>query len=198
MRLTRTTAPDDYPVEWETAKDHLNLNDETERNYVEHLIEAATGIAETVTNRALMTQTWTLYQDAVPPGSELILPYPPLQSVTSIKYKDVDGNEQTFSAAEYDVDTVSEPGRIALVESTSGWPSVQSSTINVFYVEYDAGYTSIDKVPSEIKHAILMMVAHLYEHREDVADVGHGLINVLRIPQGSEWLLFPYRVQIIG
>lgn len=200
MKTQRTVAPTHRPVTYEEAKEHLKLLDDSEKQYVENLVAVATSMAEEYCNRSLMTQTLVMYQDVIPESTELFLPYAPLQSVTSIKYKDTDGDEQTFSSAQYTVDTVAEPGRVVLVPNSTGWPSTQSGGINTFYVTFIAGYTSADLVPIGIKQAILLWVHHWYSHREDVSTISPmmGQSDFKQMPKAASFLLFPHRVPTFG
>ena len=78
--------------------------------------------------RALVTQTWELVINTFP-THEIKMPLPPLQSVTSVKYDDGEGVEQTLSTSLYTVDTASEPGWIVPPIGT-GWPTSIFDGIN--------------------------------------------------------------------
>lgn len=56
-------------------------------------------------------------------------------------------------------------------------------------VRYRAGYAA-DAVPAPIRHAILLMVGHLYENRMAVTAATH----IGAMPLGVDALLSPYRV----
>ena len=45
-------------------------------------------------------------------------------------------------------------------------------------------------VNDTIKSAVLLIVGHLYAHREDVV----AGVSVAKLPNGAEWLLAPYKV----
>ena len=45
-------------------------------------------------------------------------------------------------------------------------------------------------VNDQIKAAVLLIVGHLYAHREDVV----AGVSVAKLPNGAEWLLAPYKV----
>lgn len=45
-------------------------------------------------------------------------------------------------------------------------------------------------VNDTIKSAVLLIVGHLYAHREDVV----AGVSVAKLPSGAEWLLAPYKV----
>ena len=91
-----------------------------------------------------------------------MVPVPPLQSVTSIKYLDTAGAEQTLASYTYRVDAVREPGRIAL-DYGKYWPSTYP-VMNAVTVRFVAGYAT---VPEPIRWALLMLINELYEQRQE-------------------------------
>lgn len=120
-------------------------------------------------------------------GSTFEIPFPPLQSVDSIKYFDPDGTEQTLDPAAYMVDDASSPGVVAPL---SAWPATQNR-MNAVKVSFTAGYGDAAAVPAGIKAWMLMRIAALYENREEVA-VGARVV-VLELPFVDR-LLDPYRI----
>lgn len=154
------------------------------------LITIARTTVESHTSTALMTQTWDLYRDQLP--FRLEIPRPPLQSITSITYTDTDGNSQTLASSNYDVDTISEPGIIQQTK-TGDYPSDIASpydNINVVKVRFVAGYTTASDIPEPIKHAMLLLVSHLYENREYMM---RGRVG--KLPFGFDALLSSYRMR---
>jgi uncharacterized phiE125 gp8 family phage protein len=190
MAMTLVTAAAIEPVTLAEAKDQLRVDITDDDVLIAGLIVVAREFAEAITRRALITQTWDYIMDAFPAGDRLALPLAPLQSVTSITYVDDEDASDTVSSADYQVDTDSEPGRIVL-KSTATWPSVTLRAANGVTVRFVAGYgDDVEDVPQKIRQAMLLMVGHWYENREDTVGVG----NVQRIPMGAEWLLWPERV----
>ena len=198
MGLVLDTAPSAYPVTLEEAKIHLRLADLAEEDsIVSYLITAATEQAEAFTQRRFITQTWKLLFDSFPskltptedwPGA-IRLPYPPLQSITHVKYYDTNSTQQTLTAGtNYVVDTGTQPGRIVPAPQLI-WPSVQTEKLNAVEIKFVCGYGAAAAVPASIKAAILLILAHYYEYRQEVVT---GTI-VTKIPMASEWLLWPYR-----
>ena len=157
-----TTAATLWPVNVAEVRDHLRIDHTDEDATLQRLIRTATTHTEDYTERALLTQTWTVYYDSFP--NEMELPKPPLASVTSIAYVDTDGDDQTVSTSTYTVDTSSEPGRVYLAYNQS-WPTTRGveKAVTVTYV---AGWTAATSVPEPIRHAVLMQIADLYELRE--------------------------------
>lgn len=128
--------------------------------------------------------------------SSFRLPWPPLQSVTSITWTDTAGNVSTVPSSTYIVDTFSEPGRVALAFGQT-WPSqsVQGNAIQPVggvTVTFVAGYTSAANVPQSAKQAMLLLLASWYENREDI--VIDRRISAVSLPLGVEALLWRNRV----
>jgi uncharacterized phiE125 gp8 family phage protein len=127
---------------------------------VAQFIAAATEEAEQYMGRGLLTQSYTLVLDWF--ANEVELPMAaPLQSVTSVKYYDDDGTQQTLATTYYDTDTVSRPGKVVLKPAQS-WPSVQSERRNGrVEIIYVVGWTSPELIPERIKQGIRQYVAYL-------------------------------------
>lgn len=154
------------------------------------LITVARQDCEKFQRRSYLTQTWELWLDDWPDEDHIDLPLPPVQSVTSIKYYDTSDTEATFSSDDYFVDTKSEPGRVAL-NYGENWPTTTLRPTNGICVTYKTGYgDERSDVPSNVKQAMLLIIGHLYENREDVVT---GVVPA-PIPNGAQSLLWKDRV----
>ena len=163
MNWKITTAAAAQAVTTAEAKSHLRVDTSDDDTLIASLITAATTWCEDYENRAYITQTITANLDKF--SSEIILPRPPLQSVTTIKYLDAAGDQQTLSSAVYDVDIIREPGRVTLAYNQT-WPTIRS-IINAVEIIYKAGYGDAStNVPERARAAIKLLVGHLYENRE--------------------------------
>lgn len=189
IKLVLHSAPATEPVTLSEAKSHLRIDDTSEDTLITALISAARQVCENITRRAFVTQTYRLYINNFPFSRRIVLPRAKLQSVTHIKYYDVNGNLQTLSDTNYYVDTYSEPGEVYLKDEFT-WPIVQSGRINAVEIEYVVGYGVAANVPEAIKSAIKIYIAHLFEHREPII-TGTSQSNV---PMSVEYILMPYRV----
>lgn len=116
---------------------------------------------------ALTEQVWRKTFEAFP--AIMFLPGWPVKSVDAVKYRDADGQEQTFSSANYVVDLTTEPARVSL-KNGSSWPAVDADIAPV-WVEYTLGEASAANVPADLVSAVAIMVARMYENREDAPDV---------------------------
>ena len=135
------TLPAQYPVSLTEGKKQCEIDEpETAHDtYVKSLIMAATGRAEQYLHRRLVSQTWKLYLDCWPASGSIVLPFGRLQSVTSIKYTDSDGDETTWDADEYIVNTNSEPGLVTLGYGES-FPTATLYPSNPIKIEFVCGY----------------------------------------------------------
>lgn len=186
MGLKLITAPTVEPVTLAQAKQHLGVIVANDDAMILRHIVAARRHAEQYTGRRLCTQTWEYTRDEFPCGA-MELPYPPVASVTSLKYIDANGAEQTLSPSLYQVDTVAEPARIAPAYGES-WPDARCQ-FNAVTVRFVCGYGLTAAVPEDIACAMLLIVGHLFEHREDVSDM-----QVFQVPRAADALLNFYRI----
>lgn len=188
--LTLVTAATEEPLLLSEAKKQVELatQDTAHDEHLVRLIKAARQYAEEFTGRAIVTQTWDFNLDQWPIRNGLILlPKSPLASVTHVKYYDNDGVQQTWSSANYVVQTSREPGRIALAYGQS-WPSARYQPDSIV-VRFVAGQARTS-VPERIKAAMLLLVGHWFEHREEV-NVGN-VVN--EVPFAANALLQQARI----
>lgn len=162
MAVTTITAPALEPVTLAELKAHLNVTTTDDDDLVTAKIAAARRYLEEATGLRFISTTLELTADAFPSGI-LTIPAGPVRSVTSVKYDDVNGAEQTF--ADYSVDLAT--GRIK--PGDNGWPSTDS-TLAAVRVRFVAGFGAIAAdVPAALREGIMQLGAHWYENREAVA-----------------------------
>lgn len=164
MRLIEVTAPTSEPLTTEAARNHMRVDINEEDVTVDAYIKAARKWCERYTGKAFITQTWDLYLDEWP-ASPVYLPLPPLQSVTSWKYTDDDGNESTWASSNYIVSTGT-PGRITVVSDAS-LPTVTLQEADAVVIRFVCGYgDDPDDVDEQARQAVRMLAGHFYENRE--------------------------------
>jgi uncharacterized phiE125 gp8 family phage protein len=166
------------------AKAFLKVDIDDDDELIIAMVKSARLWAEKYTGRQLITAVYDLYLDEFPDTIEL---YPcPVTQISSIKYYDADGVEQTLSSTYYTTDIISEPARI--VEAPDyDWPDTDGR-INAITIRYTTGYT-LATVPYPIKQAILFIIGHLYENRQSVTKDVYRMM-----PRSSEYLLDFYKV----
>lgn len=184
------TAPASEPITLAEAKLHCKIDTDADDARITSFIAAARMVAEMRTNRALITQTreakfsdWPGTDDNGMPRV-FRLPGAPLTSVTSVKYYDADGTEQTLASTVYDVLTASEPGEVVLKPGQS-WPAIQIDKRAPITIRYVCGYANAAAVPDDIKVAMFMLIDNSYQHRGPA--ITGTIVNAT--PFGAEVLL---------
>jgi uncharacterized phiE125 gp8 family phage protein len=170
MAFELDTAPTCEPVDLRVvAEQHCRVVDEAEFTYIRGLLKKARRYVEGVLDRQLITAVWRLHLDEFPrKGGILEIRKPPVQSVDAILYVDATGAQRTLAADQYQVDLVSEPARIAPASGAT-WPTTRPRTLNAVSIEFTAGFgDGPAAVPETLQHAIELLVAHWYEHREPI------------------------------
>jgi uncharacterized phiE125 gp8 family phage protein len=188
MALKLITAPSDEPITLAEAKLHCRVDGSDEDTLLTLMIGAARRAAENRTGRALLTQTWELALDAFP-ASEIELPLPPVQSITSIKYLDANGAEQVVDGADYALDNYGSMRHWVIPAAGAEWPASLAAA-NAVKVRFVAGYGAAAAVPQDIKAWLLLAIGTMYSHREAVAQG-----QLVELPGGFwQGLLDPYLI----
>ncbi len=172
--LTLVTAPETEPITLTEVRDQCLIPaDVTDQDaHISNiLIPAVRDRAEAATGRRIITQTWDLVLDAFPDADYIEIPHPPLQSIESVKYRDATGTLQTWDASNYVVEAPAGPrcrrGKLTLAFGVS-WPSTYGQAGDVT-IQFVCGYgDEASDVPALLKAAMLLDVATLYEHRENI------------------------------
>jgi uncharacterized phiE125 gp8 family phage protein len=196
--LTLQTAAATEPVTLAEMRLHLKVDDDMTADdaLISSLIAAARDYAEMYTRRAFVTQTWDMKLDGFPwsatqyrkHANEILIPKPPLQSISSITYTASDGTSTTLAASGYSVDTAGSPGSVYPAYDTV-WP-VTREIPNAVTIRFVAGYGAIGTVPESIKAALKLLVGHWYENRETVVI---GTITS-ELPKAVDALLWGNRI----
>lgn len=189
MSLIRIAAPAATPVSLLDAKAHCRIDANDEDALVEALIEAATAHVELHLGLALITQSWTIIRDAWPETWFAELPLSPVQAIESVTVYDAAGQGAVFASEHYFLDAASTPPRLVL-HGAASWPR-PGQRANGIGIAVTAGFgDDPDDVPTPIRQAVLLLVAHWYEGREP-AEAGD---ESPRMPGTVAGLLAPYRM----
>lgn len=168
MTLIIITPPAAEPITLADAKAHLRVDSSAEDAMITMLIQAAREDAEHITGAALITQTWERVLHAFPAGA-IKLGRPPVQAITSVKYLDTAGAEQTYSSAAYTLDAVNASGYVYPSVAYPNWPSTQLGAVNAVRVRFTCGYGAAgSSVPANVRRWMLLRIGTLYEHRQEV------------------------------
>lgn len=187
-RTQQTVEPTSEALLIDEVKDHLRVDTSADDNYIQSLIKTARMMTENTIDKALLTQTWKFYFDGFPRCDVIEIPKAPIQSITSVEYVDTDGTTQTWASSNnWSLDTTGIMPRIIL-DYDQTWPDTEGSRNNVIITGV-FGYTSLDAIPEPIKHAMMMLIGHWYENRENTLVNG----TVLSMPFATKALLDQYK-----
>ncbi len=188
MTAALITAPALEPVSLADAKAHLRLDSDDDDQLLSAAIVAARVHVEALTRRLLIEQGWRVYLDQWPRKRIVRLTPAPLISVDAVTIYDANGDPIVVSEDDYEVDAVAVPGRLVL---SGAAPVTVGKAVNGIEIDVTAGYgPSSLEVPAPLRQAIMMLVAHWYEHR---GVVGHDMAGAIP-PHGFDALVAPYRI----
>ena len=218
MQIKVITQPTGEQISLVQAREHLLIyfdgdspEDYPDDNWLNDVgIPAARQYCENWLGRSLAPQTLELALDAFPERrtgvsadgyaslakpAAIALPMGPVTALTSVKYLDSDGAEQTLAGSAYTFDDYSEPARVVLLASTA-WPAIKSVP-NAVKVRYIAGYElpadspQKNPLPYPIRAAMLLVLSDLFENRSNAAER-----QLYEVPVGVRSLLRPYQLRL--
>ena len=166
----------------------ISSGDITEDVELAAFITAAREYGEDYTSRAFATQTFEQLMDwwCINGNYGYIdIEKPPLQSITSVKYKNSSAVETTLTAdTDYIVDTDSNIGRIVLPYGKN-WVTFTPYTVNPIRIRFVAGYTTL---PANFKNAMLVHIGLLYKNRDEgIPDSDMKTVHALYNMRRSHW-----------
>lgn len=204
--LQQTVAPTSEPVTLADAKAHLRVDITEDDDLIDSLIVAARDYVERRSGLSLVTQTWKLYLDRWPraafefwpwpaPGSTILLPRHPVQSVTSLQWLDAGGTTNTVAGSDYSLDVASRPARIRPVVGKS-WPATSLAPQGGVVVAFVAGFASAALVPATLRQAMLLLIGTWYRSRED--EQVDRQIRSIELAKGLDALLGLHMPMLVG
>lgn len=180
---------------------HVDSGDTTWDTHFPLLIAAARQKAENYMGAAIMARELEQTLDEFP-EADIRLERPPAWTpdvpqacplaITSVKYIDEAGVEQTVAGTNYTLDTSVWPFFL-LPAVDVDWPSPRAQA-NAVAVRYTVGYDAAAKVPGDLRAWLLMTVAFLFAQRETMVLDG----KIAEIPSRYvDAMLDPYRVFLV-
>jgi len=190
-KLTLQTAATEWPVRTEEAADWLRETDSSRFEIVKDLVESAIDTLQREHWTQFCTATYDEYFDAWP-ADHFLLAKSPAGTVSSVKYTDNDGSEQTLATSVWE--QADQNGRgIVRLKYNQDWPSDCRLHPDDIVIRYTAGYGTAEQVPAPIKHAIRLWVADSYAFAESVSPLRLG-----PAPRSIEALMGNYSFRTIG
>lgn len=165
------TKPTYEPLTVDDVSEYLRLDDSpTDAGLISASITAARQYLEQYLNRYIATQTIETSFDGF--QNPMVL-NADVQSITSVKYLDENGAEQTLASNQYLLDTYAEPAQITPAYNVT-YPNTYGVP-NSVKVRYVVGYTSggspdTNPLPDPLKFAMMLIIGDLYANREGQSD----------------------------
>ncbi len=186
-----TVPPSVEPITLTEAKQHLRVDFDDEDFAIANIITRARSYAETITSRALATQTiqqvftlprpgggalsgpmeegpnWYVYQQqlgANPFGPAMFyfdLAMPPAQSLVAVEYRVVVFDAYMPFTGVYRLDNSYEPARLYFQDPP---------TANEWRFTFVAGYSDTYRITPVLKQPILDLIGYWYQYREGAGD----------------------------
>lgn len=189
MRIKIITGPQSEPITAAEIMPRIGVDAEHVGTLdIDAMIASARRWVEDYLERALISQTLELALDAFT-AAPVDLPRAPVQSITSVKYTDTAGVEQTVSDADYVLDDYGDNHRLLLAHDAA-WPAARDQA-NAVRIRYVAGYGATGAaVPAPIVNAITLIVGQAYRAQPGLET---GLYPA-SIPNAAKELLAPFRL----
>lgn len=181
-------APTTTPVVLAEVKDQLRVEHPDDDVLISRLIKVAIAYtdAQGALGHAMIQQKWGQWVHSVPPQS-VRLTIGPVSSVTAVKYYDEAGVLQTDTLSNYEITGTPFTTQIGPKDGFN-WPVTQDRS-DAIRIEYVAGYgTSPSDVPETLRHAMMLLIGHWYDNRENTM-----MDELNNIPYGFDMLLDMHR-----
>lgn len=198
MGVTVVTPPADEPVSTAELKLHLKIDTSLDDSLIATLGKAARGHVEAYTRRQMLSATYDDKRPGFPSdGGPMVLQFPPVSSITSVSYVDMNGDTQVWTAGatgyrtELPAGELAEPARIYPAYGVV-YPVTRCQP-DAVTIRYVAGYgDDADDVPGALLAAIKHLVEHWYVNR-GVIDGGINSVTS-KVPMGVEAMLGPFKL----
>jgi len=179
------TANKNLPVSLDYVKHNLRMDDLSHADdLIIGIIKACSSHVERLYGLALLTQTIAEYWTAFPTcnTTPMMLRIQPVLSITSVKYLDNEGIEQTWDNADYMTGRYNNT-TFLIPKANKIWPTAMTHP-NAATITYSAGFgPTIETIPQDVRDAITLMATARFERPDD---------PVISLPRASELLLAPF------
>lgn len=192
-RPVLVTPPTTLPVTRTLVKAQLDIAHTEKDTLIDGLIAAAVSYLDGWTGilgRCLEEQTWRQDDDTF--WRCFPLPLAPVISITSVKYDDAAGVEQTVDSASYELLTKDDGCSFVRMVDAFAIPSLHAETGPRVRVAYKAGWAQsggASTVPDAIKQAMFLLIRHWFDNPTAVI-VG---TSAQVMPMAVDALLAPWR-----
>jgi uncharacterized phiE125 gp8 family phage protein len=171
-------APSAEPVTLDEIKAHLDIDGAAEDTLLTTLIVVARAAIERMTGQLMLTQSWRISVDAVPPSGLMALPIGPVQTVSAVRVFDVADNAILWPGSGYTLDLVGEPARLLF----HGGRPIPGRRLAGIEIDVVCGFgASAAAVPADLVQAVRLLVAHWYAARGNAVNASAVPDDVLAL-----------------
>lgn len=172
--------PQIEPITVTEFKTFARIDGTAEDALIANIITAVRGNAEKLLGRSFIQQTLLASMDFWP-GIRVILPRPPLISVTEIRTVAEDGSITVYDPTNYYVRTATEPGEV-VVKRGVAVPINDERDLGGFEIELVGGYGSrTTDVPQGIRIGLNLWASTVYETRVIGPDPPPNALKALQL-----------------
>tara|TARA_B110000914_G_C15497186_1_gene463891 strand:+ start:491 stop:1054 length:564 start_codon:yes stop_codon:yes gene_type:complete len=184
MIIEQTTFPDAINVVSLTvAKSHLRVEHTDDDALITSLITAAQEMVQKYTGTFLQRTAVNFYSDTFMDYMDLHAG--PSVTLTAVQYKNTSDVTITVPTTGYQIDGKSYPARLRMTSA----PKLIKDELNAVTIQSQSGYETANR-PQALISAMLLIIGHLYENRQDVTR-----FKQYEIPMASQFLMEPYRLK---
>lgn len=189
--VSKIHSPTDY-VTVSELRDHLHITSNLDDAYILNLLNGVFDMASNYLGYQICKSTVDYFFKS---GESLHIPAR-IVGVSSVKYRDSNGDLQTLSATDYDeVLTISANYGydVTLINAPSsvysyGW--LYKVTVSEGFERETATADESKKFPYALRNAIFLLCEHFYTQRGTTV-VG---VSAFELPFGHEYILSPYKI----
>ena len=193
MKFKQTTFPTaTNVVSLAQAKAHLRVEHSDDESLIQTLIGVAQNVVEGYTGRFLQRVEGSFYFDDfhefmnLHAGPNLALDID-RSGNTGVTYLNTAGRQTVVDATKYVLEGKGYPARLRMLDTPS---DVESDSLNAVRIDVTVGHDSAEPIPDALVAAMLLIIGHLYENRQDV-----GQHKTHATPLASRYLMEPYRLK---
>lgn len=155
------------------CKSILRVDFDADDAVLSFYLDAAQAFIERHTRRYLSPKSLIKHLRSFP-SDEVMLPFPPFNSLTSITYRDENGTTQSLTSSNYILET---SGAITRVRFYGDLPDLDEDEPRVS-ITWSAGYAA-GAVPKDLQLAVIRLAGTYYMNPEAVS-----MLNLMSVPFG--------------
>ena len=183
MRIVRTQKPAGLAIGLEAVKTHLRLlGYDDENSLVASYVDSACEFIFQRTWKVIQSASYTAYLDKF--ESDVTIKMNPVTALSSIKYYDVDGVQQTMvNGTDYYYSLNGNFARIHFINE----PTLEDNRYDAIEIAFTAGYSNQFDIPDDLIHCLKILVADAFNNRN--SQTAGMSVNENKIPQSVDMIL---------